>query len=156
MKKDHNMNALKRWETKEMDVLQKHLARLFGLVPVSTFNGSQEPMSPAEWVPYVDISEDDKEWLIKVDLPEIKKEDINVTVQNGILTVAGERKFEAEEDGKTFHRIERFYGTFCRSFVLPEGVDGDKVTAVFKDSALGIHCPKNDRAKSKSIEVKLV
>jgi len=109
----------------------------------------------AEWAPRVDISEDDKEWLVKADLPEMKKEDVKVTVENGVLTITGERKFEKEEKNKKFHRIERSYGNFYRSFTLPDGADPDKVSAGFKDGVLNVHLPKSEKAKPKAVEVKV-
>ena len=76
-------------------------------------------MTVSEWTPLVDITEDDKEYLIKAELPEVKKEDVKLTVENGTLTITGERKFEKEEKGKKYHRMERAYGSFMRSFTLP-------------------------------------
>jgi len=150
------MNALAHWDpSREVDVLQNRLAKFFGLAPASTTNGGQELMTLAEWAPSVDISEDDKEWLIKAELPEVKKEDVKVTVENGVLTITGERKFEKEEKDKKYHRIERSYGNFCRSFTLPEGADGAKVSAEFKQGMLEVRLPKNEKAKSKTVEVKV-
>jgi HSP20 family protein len=101
-------------------------------------------MTTSTWAPLVDITEDDKEYLIKVELPEIKKEDVKVTVENGTLTISGERKFEKEEKDKKYHRVERAYGSFVRSFALPEGTDGSKVSADYKDGVLKVHLPKSD------------
>jgi HSP20 family protein len=103
----------------------------------------------------VDISEDDKEWLVKADLPEVKKEDVKVTVENGVLTITGERRFEKEDTGKKYHRVERSYGNFFRSFSLPEGADGGKVAADFKDGVLKVHLPKSESVKPKAVEVKV-
>jgi HSP20 family protein len=103
----------------------------------------------------VDISEDDKEYLIKVEVPGVNKEDVRVTVENGILTITGERKEEKEEKGKKFHRVERMYGTFLRTFTLPDGTAGDKISAEFRDGILKVHLPKSEEAKPKSIEVKV-
>jgi HSP20 family protein len=150
------MNALAHWDpSKEADILHNRLAKFFGLTPAITINGGQELMTLAEWAPSVDISEDDKEWLLKADLPEVKKEDVKVSVENGVLTVTGERKFEKEEKDKKYHRIERAYGNFFRSFTLPEGADGAKVSADFKDGVLKVHLPKNEKAKPKTVEVKV-
>ena len=150
------MNAITRWDPlREMDDLQNRLAKFFGLAPAHGPAGGQELMAVAQWAPSVDISEDDKEWLVKADLPEVKKEDVKVTVENGVLTVTGERKFEKEEKDKKYHRIERSYGSFCRSFTLPEGADDAHVSAEFKDGVLKVHLPKNERAKTKALEVKL-
>ena len=150
------MNALTRWNPfKEMEEAQNRLTRFFGLSPERETNGGRELMTVAEWAPSVDISEDDKEWLVKADLPEVKKEDVKVTVENGVLTVTGERKFEKEEKTKKYHRIENSYGNFFRSFTLPDGAEGSKVNAEFKDGVLKVHLPKGEKAKPKSIEVKV-
>ncbi len=150
------MNALTRWDpARDVDELQNRLARFFGLAPVRATSGGEEVMTVAEWAPSVDISEDDKEWLVKADLPEVKKEDVKVSVEDGVLTVTGERKFEKEEKGKKYHRVERSYGNFFRSFTLPEGADGAKVSAEFKDGVLKVHLPKSEKAKAKAIEVKV-
>ena len=117
--------------------------------------GGQEIMAGGDWVPRVDIAETDKEFIIKADLPEIKKEDISITVDKGVLTLRGERKQEKEEKDKKFHRIERLYGSFTRSFTLPANVDGTKVDASFKDGILQLTIPKTKETKPKEIEVKI-
>jgi HSP20 family protein len=150
------MNALTRWDPfKEMDEAHNRLARFFGLAPARVPNGSKESMTTAEWAPSVDISEDEKEWLVKTDLPEVKKEDVKITVENGVLTITGERKFEKEEKDKKYHRIERAYGNFVRSFTLPDAADGSKVNAEFKDGVLKVHLPKSEKARPKAVEVKV-
>src|SRR5439155_18074138 len=108
-----------------------------------------------KWSPSVDIIDDEKEWLVKADLPEVKKEAVKVTVENGVVTITGERKLEKEEKDKMYHRIERAYGTFMRSFTLPDGADGSKVNAEFKDGVLKVHLPKGEKAKPKAVEVKV-
>src|SRR5256885_1114590 len=105
------------------------------------------------WTPLADITEDEKEYLIKAELPEIKKEDVKVTVENGVLTISGERKFEKEEKNKKYHRVERGYGTFMRSFTLPDDADANKIKAEFKNGLLKVHLPKSEHAKPKQIEV---
>jgi HSP20 family protein len=150
------MNTLTRWDPfKEMEEAQNRLARIFGLTPARTGNGGQENMTITQWAPSVDIIEDDKEWLVKADLPEVKKEDVKVTVENGVLTITGERKFEKEEKDKKYHRIERAYGNFLRSFTLPDAADGAKVNAEFKDGVLKVHLPKSEQAKPKAFDVKV-
>jgi HSP20 family protein len=101
----------------------------------------------------VDISEDDHEFLVKAELPEMKKEDVKVSVENGELTISGERKFEKEEKNKKYHRVERSYGSFARSFTLPDNVNADKVTAEFKEGLLQVHLPKQETAKPKAVQV---
>jgi len=156
------MNALTRWEPfsrwdpfKELEDMEKRLATMFGRAPVRKEGGKEEAMTVAEWAPLVDIVEDEKEYLIKADLPEIKKEEIKIAVQNEVLTITGERKYEKEEKGKKYHRVERAYGSFARSFSLPEDADATRVAAEFKDGVLKVHLPKSEKAKPKSIEVKV-
>jgi len=149
------MNALTKWNPfRELEEIQNRLSSLFGRTPLRGGPG-EEAITVSEWTPLVDITEDDKEYLIKAELPEVKKEDVKVTVENGTLTITGERKFEKEEKGKKYHRIERAYGSFMRSFTLPEGAAGDKVSADFKDGVLKVHLPKSAEAKPKSIDVKV-
>jgi HSP20 family protein len=117
-------------------------------------NGKESITLP-EWTPLADITEDDREYVIKAELPELRKEDVKVTVENGVLTISGERKFEKEEKQKKYHRVERGYGSFVRTFALPEDADADKVKAVFKQGMLEVHLPKNEKAKPKQIEVQV-
>jgi HSP20 family protein len=102
----------------------------------------------------VDISEDDKEYVITAELPEVKKEEVKVTVENGVLTITGERRFEKEEK-KKYHRVERYYGSFARIFALPDDGDAAKVNAEFKDGVLKVHIAKSEAARPKQIEVKV-
>jgi HSP20 family protein len=99
--------------------------------------------------------EDETEYLIKVDLPEIKREEIKVTVENGVLVLSGERKLEKEEKGRKYHRIERAYGSFGRTFSLPDNADAEKVNAEFNDGVLKLHIAKKEAARPKQIEVKI-
>jgi HSP20 family protein len=151
------MNTLTRWDPfKEMEDLQGRFAKFFGLTQPRVGNEGREALTVAEWAPSVDITEDDKEYLVKADLPEVKKEDVRVTVENGVLTILGERKFEKEEKDKKYHRIERAYGNFIRSFTLPDAVDGSRVAGEFKDGVLRVRLPKTEKAKPKAVEVKVV
>ena len=112
-------------------------------------------MTITEWAPSVDIIEDEKEWLVKADLPEVKRDDVKVTVENGVLTITGERKFEKEEKNKKYHRVERSYGSFARSFALPENVEAEKVSAAYKDGLLTVTVAKSEKAQPKQIEVRV-
>jgi HSP20 family protein len=114
-----------------------------------------ENLSFAEWAPAVDIQETDTEYVIKADLPEVKKDDVKVEFEDGVLTVEGERKQEKEEKGKKFHKIEREYGKFVRRFALPTEVDATKLSAEFKDGVLNVHLPKSSNGKPKAISVKV-
>lgn len=150
------MNAVTRWDPfKELNELENRLATMFGRAPVRKNGEKDEAMTVAEWAPLVDITEDEKEYLIKAQLPEVKKDDMKVSVQDGILTIAGERRSEKEEKNKKFHRVEWAYGSFSRSFTLPEDADADKVAGDFKDGVLKVHVPKSEKAKPKKIEVKV-
>ncbi len=150
------MNAITRWDPfKEMEEMNRRLSSIFGLAPARTANGQEETMTVAQWSPLVDITEDDHEYLIKAELPEVKKEDVKVTVENGTLAITGERKFEKEEKSKKYHRIERSYGSFVRSFSVPDDADDSKVNAEFKDGVLKVRLVKSEKAKPKSIEVKV-
>lgn len=145
-----------RWDPfKELEDMQRRLSTVFGRLPVRKEGGKDEAMTVAEWAPLVDIVEDEKEYLVKAELPEVKKEDVKVTVEDDVLTITGERKYEKEEKGKKYHRVERAYGSFERSFTLPEDADGTKVNAEFKDGILRVHVAKSEKAKPKSIEVKV-
>ena len=149
------MSNLTRWDPfREMDDLQKRLNSIFGLSPARQINGKEE-MTVAQWLPLVDITEDEKEYLIKAELPEVRKEDVKVTVENGVLTISGERKLEKEEKDKRYHRIERAYGSFTRSFQVPDDADEAKVGAEFKDGVLVVRLAKSEKARPKSIEVKV-
>jgi len=157
------MNLLTRWNPlpatrfdpfKQLAEFERGLDRLFGRkldIPFET----GEPVIMADWEPLTDITEDDKEFLVKVEAPEMKKEDVKVTVENGVLRITGERKAEKEEKDKKYHRVERSYGTFLRVFALPEGADGEKVSADYKEGVLTVHLPKTETAKPKAIEVKV-
>ena len=148
------MNVVTRWDpSREMEELQNRLSNFFGRTPARLGDTKEESMTVAEWAPLVDITEDEKEYIIKTELPEVKKEDVKVAVENGLLTIVGERKFEKEEN-KKYHRIERAYGRFVRSFIVPDYVEADKVSAEFKDGVLKVHLPKSEKTKPKQIEVK--
>ena len=152
------MNALKRWNPfGEMEEIQDRMSSWFGRrwPTARLLDDRDESIAFSEWAPLVDIIENPSEYLLKVELPEVSKENVSVTVENGVLNIRGERKSESEEKGKTCHRIERYYGSFERSFTIPDGANGSKVTAEFKDGVLRVHLPKDENAKPKAIEVKV-
>ena len=109
----------------------------------------------AEWTPVVDIIEDEKAYVIKAELPELRKEDVHVQLEGGVLTISGERKVEREEKTRRYHRLERAYGVFSRSFELPENIDADKISASYRDGVLTVAVAKTERAQAKQIEVKM-
>lgn len=152
------MTALTRWNPlREMEDMQRRISSLFDSSPFrrSNLTNDEESITVAEWAPLVDIAEDDKEYLIKVELPEVQKDDVKVTVESGTLTISGERKAEKEEKGRKFHRVERSYGRFERSFSIPDDAESDNVKAEFKDGVLRVHLAKSEKARPKQIEVKL-
>jgi HSP20 family protein len=103
---------------------------------------STATQQPREWAPAADVSETDGEYLIKAELPEVRKEDVSITVQGVVLTLAGERKQEKVEEPEKIHRIERFYGSFARRFALPENADEQGIRAESRDGVIVIHIPK--------------
>ena len=141
---------------REMEEAQNRFNRFFsGGFPNRIGTGEIHSLAVADWSPEVDISEDDHGYLLKADLPEMKKDDVKVTVEGGVLCVSGQRKSEKEGQKRKFHRIERSFGNFRRSFTLPEDADSTKVTADFRDGVLKVHLPTNGIARSKAIEVKV-
>lgn len=146
--------TLVRWDPfRELEDMSERLNRVFSRP--SLRNSGKENLTVADWMPTVDISETEGEYLIKAELPEVRKEDVKVTVENGVLTLQGERRQEKEEKGKRFHRVERSYGSFVRSFTLPESVEESSVKAEYKDGVLNLHLPKSEKVKPKAIDVKV-
>jgi len=140
---------LTRWEPfREMDELLKGFSPFLGRMPM---------IRPAEGVeefmPLADIVEREKEYLVKVDLPDVRKEDVKVLFDDGVLTIKGERKVEKEEKGDRVHRTERFYGMFERSFVLPEDVDVKAIRAESKEGVLTIHLPRVAVEKARPLAI---
>jgi HSP20 family protein len=139
-----------------MQEFSERFNRLFGRpLLASRPPAAEEALISADWVPLVDIEETDKEYLVKAELPEIKKEDVKVSLEDGVLTIQGERKLEKEEKGKKIHRTERAYGKFVRSFTVPSDVDDKKILAEFKDGVLAVHVPKTAAAKPRAVGVKV-
>ena len=151
------MNTLITWnQLREMEeATQNRFNRFLGGFPNRIGSGETPCLTVADWSPEVDISEDDRGYLLKADLPEMKKDDVRVTVEDGVLCVSGERKTEKEEKKRKFHRLERFFGTFERTFTVPEDADPTKIMAEFKDGVLQVHLPKRPMPKPKTIEVKV-
>jgi HSP20 family protein len=127
----------------DLDVFQDSISRLFS-----------EPAS-RPWSPAVDIFESENDLVFKADIPDIDPKEVGIQLENGTLTLKGERKFEQENTGKGFHRIERGYGTFVRAFSLPDTVDAEKVKADYKSGVLTITVPKKEIAKPKTINVEI-
>ncbi len=147
--------TLVRWDPfRDLEDVSDRLNWMFRRPALPRTNGAnKETMIVADWVPSVDVSETEGEYQIKAEIPDVKKEDVKVTVEDGVLTIQGERKQEKEEKGRKYHRVERSYGSFIRSFTLPDLVDEEKVRAEFKDGVLNLQLPKSVKTKPKAIEV---
>lgn len=117
------------------------------------FEGSD--FSTSRWLPNMDVQEDKDRFTISMELPGLSKDDVSLTVREGMLTIEGERKQEDEKEGVNYHRVERRYGKFLRSFQLPVRVQEDKIEAVFKDGVLTVQIPKAEEVKPKQIAVKI-
>jgi HSP20 family protein len=140
--------SLVRWEPlREFEDLFRNYSPLFG----RSLARAQDQR--AEWAPLANISETDKEYVIKAELPEVKKEDVKITLQDGVITISGERKYSKEDKDENTLRVESFYGTFSRSFSLPENVD--EINAESKDGILRVRLPKAERAKPKQIAIQV-
>jgi HSP20 family protein len=136
--------ALIRWEP------LKEIEELFGRSWPRPAIRSGHLLGVGEWHPRVDISENDGQYLVKADIPGVAKEDIKITVDNDVLTIQGERKQEQEEENKHFHRVERFYGSFIRSFTLPDDADAAALKAAAQEGQLTVTIPKKVSAPSAS------
>jgi HSP20 family protein len=136
----------------DMFSLQREMNRVFD----SFFSGVDQPsLINGTWVPAVDVAEGNDAYTVKVELPGVNKDDVKITLESNILTIRGEKKAESEVNEKNFHRTERSYGSFQRSFTLPTSVKNDKIDAVYKDGILTVSLPKAEEAKPKQIEVKV-
>jgi len=149
------MSALTSWNPlRELGSLENRLDRLFGLTSPSR-NGEKEAMTVSQWTPLVDIIEDNNEYLVKAELPELKKEEVKVNVENGELTISGERKSEKESKDENEIRVESFRGTFTRSFSLPDDIDPKGIRAESKDGVLKVHIPRTAAPKPGSVSVEV-
>ena len=146
------MNTIPRWTvaTPDFKNLQSQLSRIFE--PFARMN-ADEDLATGAWVPPVDVAETQEKIVVRAELPGMKQDDIAIEFENGILTLKGERKLDKNGDGTTWHRVERTYGNFVRSFTLPRTVDPDRITATYHDGILEITVPKKEEAKPKQIRI---
>ena len=148
------MSNLTRWNPiNEFDDLMNRYNRMFGLARTNGEREGKDLFSRSDWSPAVDIKETDKAFTIEAELPGMNKDDVKVTVHDGVLSIQGERKSEEETDDKKHHRIERFYGSFLRRFTLPDNVDENSVKASFKDGLLTLSIQKAEPKEPRAIEV---
>lgn len=146
-------HELDRWPSDFVGI-QRDINRLFDNF-FRSGNPVEETIATAYFAPAVDIAEKENEYVVKVELPGVEKEDVKISVESNILTIRGEKKQEKEEKNKSFHRVERSYGSFQRSFTLPSTVKNDKIDALFNSGILTITMPKSEESKPKQIEVKV-
>lgn len=146
------MNTIPRWTvaTPDFKNLQSQLNRIFE--PFARMN-ADEDLATGTWVPPVDVAETQEKILVRAEVPGMKQDDIAIEFENGILTIRGERKLDKNGDGTTWHRVERTYGNFVRSFTLPRTVDAEKISATYRDGILEIEVPKKEEAKPKQIRI---
>ena len=145
------MNIVKYDPFRELRSLQDEMTRLFtGVMPAS---GNREEMAHGSWIPSVDIYEDKERLILEADLPGMTRDDFELSVENNVITLRGERKFEKKTDGENYHRVERSYGAFTRSFTLPQTVTADGATADFENGILRVSLPKREETKARKIEI---
>ncbi len=148
--------ALMRWSpARELMNIQEEMNRLIHRFLGPGLLEETELPTPTTWYPLVDIKETGNEFIVTAELPGMNKNDIHITYKDGVLTLEGERKQAKEEKSVNFHRVERRYGKFYRTFQLPAMVQEDKIEAHYKDGILTVRLPKAEEAKAKEIEVKL-
>jgi len=147
--------GLIRWNP-EADVLRGRVDRLFNQMLQDLWGTTlpAEEVSTRRWAPAVDIKETEDALVLRAELPGLTKEDVKITLENQVLTLSGERKFEKEAKGESYHRIERSYGAFTRAFTLPTHVKTEKVDATFADGVLTVTLPKMEEAKPRHIAIR--
>lgn len=145
------MNIVKYDPFRELRSLQDEMTRLFtGVMPTS---GNREDMTHGSWAPSVDIYEDKDRLVLEADLPGMNRDDFEISVENNVITLRGERKFEKKADGENYYRVERSYGSFTRSFTLPQTVTADGASAEFENGILRVSLPKREETKARKIEI---
>ena len=144
-----NLTRIDPW--RDLETLSTRLNRLFN----TAVSRPDDEMPFGDWLPAMDVEETDGEYLIKADLPAIRREDVKVGVTDGVLTIEGERKQEKEEKNRKFHKVERSFGKFVRRMSVPTDVDQSKIEAEVKDGLLRVRLPKSVSAKPRSVEIKV-
>jgi HSP20 family protein len=138
----------------ELREISDRLNRAFANTPFFT-GGEGQALAGVDWSPSVNVSETDKAYMIRADIPEAKKEDIKVSAENGMLTIEGERKQQKTEQNERFHRVESSYGRFVRRFSLPDDADDGAIEATYKDGALSVRIPKSAAKEPKAKQIKV-
>jgi HSP20 family protein len=147
--------AVIRWEpAREINSLQQEMNRLFSTFFEGPATGGPNA-SPRRWVPAMDLVETEDQFVLRADLPGLTDADVDVSLEDNVLTVSGERKAEHEEKGEGFYRVERASGSFSRSLTLPKGVDGDAITARFDNGVLEVRIPKPQADKPRKVQIQV-
>jgi HSP20 family protein len=142
--------AMLHWEPfREME----NALRRFSPLPENGI--SRDDRAAKNWLPLANISESENEYLIKLELPDVKKEDVKIAVADGVITISGDRKMERTDESENVIRVESFYGTFTRSFVLPDDIDANGIQAEAKDGVLRIHVPKTKTKKAEPMAIEV-
>ena len=144
------MNNISRWNPTTAYLPREPFLRMFD----SFFNADVQGEETRAWMPPVDVQETADAYLFHAELPGLTKDDINITLENNVLRLSGERKLEKDANKENYHRVERTYGTFTRSFTLPTQVDADKVQAAFENGILTVTVPKAEQAKPRKIAIR--
>ncbi|HJS95294.1 MAG TPA: Hsp20/alpha crystallin family protein [Solirubrobacteraceae bacterium] len=149
--------ALIRWEpVRELHTMQNEMNRLF-----NTFFDSPTPSNGSghgvarRWIPAMDVVETEDHFVLRADLPGLAESDVNIEVEDNVLTVSGERKSEHEQKGEGYYRVERSFGSFSRSLTLPEGIDADSIQASFDNGVLEVRIPKPEQPKPRKVQISL-
>jgi HSP20 family protein len=144
--------AVIRWEpARELQAIQQEMNRLFGSA-YPQGNGSNGS-NVSRWIPPMDVAEDEEHFVVRADLPGVEEGDVNVELEDNVLTISGERKSDIEERKEGYHRIERAYGTFSRSLTLPEGIDPEGIRASFNKGVLDVRIPKPEQRKPRKVAI---
>ena len=145
--------AITRWDPfRDLSLLQERMNRVFEDAAVRGWK-NDEPSATTSWSPAVDIYETDNEIMVQAELPGVDRKDIALQLENNVLTLKGDRRFEKETNQDNYHRIERSYGGFSRAFTIPTIVDEDKIRADYRDGILKIALPKKEQVKAKQIKI---
>ena len=146
--------ALVRWDpVREIDTLQGEMNRLFSTFFDTPTGRAGNGGAARRWIPAMDLVETDDHFVLKADLPGMSENDVNIEVENNVLTVSGERKTELEDKHEGYYRLERSTGAFSRSLTLPEGVDAGAVTASFENGVLEVRIPKPEEVKPQKVQI---
>jgi len=148
--------ALIRWEpVRELHTMQNEMNRLFNTFFDSpTPNGGGQTVA-RRWIPAMDVVETEEHFVLRADLPGLSESDVNIEVEDNVLTVSGERKSEHEQRGEGYYRVERSFGSFSRSLTLPEGINADSIQAKFENGVLEVRIPKPEQPKPRKVQISL-